>query len=68
MSVTFKVVQLIDRLRIQNFFMEKDSKVLLNFQFDPSKIEHFIDSKLKGHGKKYKPSDFEESCLRDLDF
>jgi len=68
MSVTFKVVQLIDRLRIQKFFMEKDSKVLLNFQFDPSKIENFIDNKLKVHGKKYKPNDFEESCLRDLDF
>ncbi len=68
MSVTFKVVELIDRLHIQKFFMEKDNKVLLNIKFDPAKIESFIDSKLKVHGKGYKPNDFEESCIRDLDF
>jgi hypothetical protein len=67
MSVTFKVVELIDRLHLQSFFMEKDNKVLLNISLDPTKIERFLDHKLKLNGKHYTPNEFELSCIEDLE-
>jgi hypothetical protein len=67
MSVTFKIVELIDRLHLQNFFMEMDNKVLLNISLDPSKIEKFLDHKLKLNGQNYRPNEFELNCIRDLE-
>lgn len=67
MSITFKVVQLIDRLHLQSFFMEKDNKVLLNLALDPSKIESYLDHKLRLKGKSYQPNEFELKCIQDLE-
>ncbi len=67
MSVVFKVVEIVDRLHLQKFFMEKDNKVLLNLSLDPSKVEEFIDQKLRLKGKNYRPNQFELDCIRELE-
>lgn len=68
MSITLKLVALVDRLHLQNFFMEKDNKVMLNLSFDPNKIESLIDQYFTSKGKAYKPNEFEESCIKDLEY
>jgi hypothetical protein len=67
MSITLKLVELVDKLHLQNFFMEKENKVMLNFSFNPNRIEDVIDSLLKSKGKTYMPSKLEEDVLSELD-
>jgi len=67
MSITLKLVELVDKLRLQNFFMEKDNKVMLNLSFDPNKIEDILDNVLPNRGQRYQPSDFEKDCIQDLE-
>ena len=67
MSVTFKIIELIDRLHLQKFFMEKDNKILLNISIDPNRIEELIDRTLKPRGKNYKPNQFELDCINELE-
>jgi NAD-specific glutamate dehydrogenase len=67
MSITLKLVALVDKLQLQNFFMEKENKVMLNLSFDPSRIEDLIDSVLSTKGHSYKPSKFELDVLNELD-
>lgn len=67
MSVTLKVVSLIDKLHLQNFFMEKDNKVMLNFSFNPSQLEDLIDDVLKVEGKSYRPNQFEIDVINELE-
>lgn len=67
MSTTLKLVELVDKLRLQKFFMEKDNKVMLNLSFDPKKIESILDQVFPTKGKAYEPNDFEKDCIRDLE-
>ena len=67
MSITLKVVSLIDKLHLQSFFMEKDNKVMLNLSFNPSAIEDVIDDVLKVDGHAYRPSQFEIDVLSELE-
>lgn len=67
MSITLKLVELVDKLHLQNFFMEKENKVMLNVSFDPSRIEELIDGLLPTKGNSYKPSQFEIDVLKELD-
>jgi hypothetical protein len=67
MSITLKVVSLIDKLHLQSFFMEKDNKVMLNLSFNPSAIEDVIDDVLKVDGHAYRPNQFEIDVLSELE-
>ena len=67
MSITLKLVELVDRLHLQSFFMEKENKVMLNLSFNPSRIEDVIDGLLKTKGKSYMPSRLEEDVLSELE-
>jgi len=68
MSITLKIVNLIDKLRLQRFFMEEDNKVMLNFILSPDHIEDLIDDTLKVDGKTYSPSQFEMEVLKELEW
>tara|TARA_Y100000385_G_C12963841_1_gene580940 strand:+ start:196 stop:402 length:207 start_codon:yes stop_codon:yes gene_type:complete len=68
MSITLKIVNLIDKLRLQRFFMEEDNKVMLNFILSPDHIEDLIDDTLKVDGKTYSPNQFEMEILKDLEW
>lgn len=67
MSITLKVVSLIDKLHLQNFFMEKDNKVMLNLTIRPDHIEEVIDDVLKVDGNAYCPNQFEIDVLKELE-
>ena len=67
MSLTIKLVSLIDKLHLQSFFIEKENRVMINFSINPSKIEEFIDDHIKVDGKKYEPNQFELDVLAELE-
>ena len=67
MSITLKLVALVDKLHLQSFFMEKENKVMLNLTFDPSRLEDIINGLLPTKGHSYKPSKFELDVLSELD-
>lgn len=67
MSITLKVVSLIDKLRLQNFFMEKDNQVMLNLSFNPSAMEDLIDDVFKVDGASYRPNQFEIDVINELE-
>lgn len=67
MSITLKVVRLLDKLNLQHFFMEKDNKVMLNLTIKPDLIEDTIDDILKVNGKAYRPNQFEIDILKELE-
>lgn len=67
MSITLKVISLIDKLQLQQFFTEKDNKVMLNLSFDPKHLEDLIDKILKVDGHEYCPNQFEKDCLKELE-
>ena len=68
MSLTIKLVSLIDKLRLQSFFVQQDNKVMLNLSINPEKIEEFIDDTFKVNGKKYQPNQLEVDVMKELDF
>ena len=68
MSVTLKVVELIDRLHLNNYFIEKDNRVYLKaLEFNPAKLESILDKVIKVKGKDYNPNEFELNCIRELE-
>lgn len=71
MSITLKVVDLIDRLNIQSYFLEKENKLQftpIKISFDSIKIERRIESLIKVNGNSYKMNQFEKDILKELDF
>lgn len=71
MSITLKLVDLVDRLKIQQFFIEKEDKTYflpLKFQINGEKIESTLDRMIKVKGRSYQMNDFEKQCLEELDF
>jgi hypothetical protein len=67
MSITLKLVELVDKLHLQSFFMEKENKVMLNIKFDPSRFEDLINRVLPTKGHSYKPNQFELDVLDELE-
>jgi hypothetical protein len=67
MSITLRIISLIDKLHLQQFFTEKDNKVLLNLSFDPNHLEQLVDKVLKVDGKEYCPNQFEKDCIKELE-
>ena len=69
MTLTMRVVNLVDKLRLQKFFVEKDNKAHLKFvEFSPARIEEALDKIIRTKGKAYRPNQFEKDCLKELDF
>ena len=69
MTTTMRIVNLVDKLKLQNFFFEKDNKaVLVLGEFNVARLEEKIDKLFKTKGKAYVPNDFEKECLKELDF
>lgn len=69
MTVTMRVVNLVDKLKLQKFFVEKDNKAHLKFaEFSPAKLEELLDKAFKTKGRPYTPNQLEQDILKELDF
>ncbi len=70
MSITLRLVNLIDKLQIQNYFIEKDNKTIFTpvlIKFNTEALEKAADKVIRTKGKPYKINDLEKSMLNDLD-
>lgn len=68
MSVTLRVVNLVDKLRLQSFFVEQNNVVNFTLaKFKPDSVEKIIDKLLPTKGRKYKPSHLEIEAIRELE-
>jgi hypothetical protein len=70
MSITLKLVHLIDKLNIQSYFIEKNDRTYfmpIQFKFNTNKLEALTDKLIKVKGRAYKVNDLEKSILNDLD-
>ena len=66
---TMRIINLVDKLQLQKFFVEKDNKAHFKFaEFSPARLEELLDRLLRTQGKSYQPDDFEKQCLKELDF
>jgi len=71
MSITLKVVNLVDRLHLQNYFVEKEDRLLfapIRISLNERFLEEKIDKLFKLKGKPYSSNQFEQDCLKELDF
>ena len=69
MTITMRIVSLVDKLKLQKFFVEKDNKAHFKFaEFSPARLEETIDKLLRTKGNPYQPNQFEKDCLKELDF
>lgn len=70
MSITLKLVHLIDKLNLQSYFVEKNDRTYftpIQFKFDTNKIEALTDKLIKVKGRAYKLNNLEKNILNDLD-
>tara|TARA_B100001971_G_C18268008_1_gene596124 strand:+ start:56902 stop:57114 length:213 start_codon:yes stop_codon:yes gene_type:complete len=68
MSITLKMVELVDKLRLTQLFIEENNRVHLKFtEFNPQKLEVLLDAFIKTRGKEYNPDEFELNCIRELE-
>ena len=71
MSITLKIVDLMDKLKIQNYFVERDNRTYftpVRIKFNSSSIESFIDKVINVDGRAYQMNELEEKVLKELDF
>lgn len=71
MSITLKIVNLIDRLKLQHYFIEKNNKTYftpINISFSEDKLESILDKVIRTKGNAYKMNDLEKEVLKELDF
>lgn len=71
MSITMKIVRLIDKLKLNQYFVQKDNRIYfspIHIKFNADVIENGLDSLLKVDGKPYVADDFEKEVLKELDF
>jgi hypothetical protein len=71
MSITLKIVDLLDKFKVQHYFIEKDNKAYFTpmmIKFNPSQLEFLIEKFVSVDGNAYKMNDLEEKVLRELDF
>ncbi len=71
MSITLKVIDLIDRLKVQRFFIEKNNKTYFSpifINFNPENFEKIADHLVSSKGKPYEPNDLEKAICKELDF
>lgn len=71
MSITIKVVELIDKLKLNHYFVEKNNATYfrpITIKFNSDVIENVIDKVISVDGKAYKPNKMEQDVLKELDF
>lgn len=71
MSITLKIVDLLDKLKVQKFFIEKNNKTYfapIRIKLNQSQIENIADKVFKVKGNAYKMNDFEKEILEELKF
>lgn len=69
-SITLKVCYLVDRLKLQSFFIEKNEKVVftpIHIQINIEKIEKLTDFVLSAKGRPYQANQFEKDILAELE-
>lgn len=68
MTLTAKIVNFLDKVKIEKLFIEDDKKVSLKLiSFNPQFIEKSLNKVLKTNGHFYHMSDFEKEVLRELE-
>lgn len=67
MSVTTKVIQFVDKLKLNKFFTERNGKVYFQLAFNPKKFESIIDKTLRVNGRPYKVTELEKQALEELE-
>lgn len=71
MSITLKIINIVDKLKLQNYFLEQQNRVMfmpIRLEVNEQFITEKFDQLLNTEGQPYEISDFERSCLNDLDF
>jgi hypothetical protein len=71
MSITLRIVDLIDKLKVQSFFVERNHKTYftpINISFNQNQLEKVTDKLFNVDGNAYKMNDFEKKVLQELDF
>lgn len=71
MSITLKIVDLIDKLKVQHYFIEKNNNTYfrpIQIKFNASHVEEMIEKVVNVDGNTYKMNDLEKNILKDLDF
>ncbi len=71
MSITLRIVDFLDKLKVQKFFIEKDNRTYftpIQISFNQNQLEHLSEKFLKVKGNAYKMNDFEKKILKELDF
>lgn len=71
MGITLRVVSLIDKLHLQNYFVEREDRVFfapIRISLNERILEQKLDHLFKLKGKAYKMNQFEKNCLKELDF
>lgn len=71
MSITLKIVDLLDRFKVQSFFIERNQKTYftpIRISFNQSQLEKVTDKFFKVKGNAYKMNDLEKEILEELDF
>lgn len=68
MSITLKVIELVDKLKLTHYFIEENNRVHLSFtEFDPQKVEKVLNKLVPIKGEQYNPNEFELNCIRELE-
>ena len=71
MSLTLKLIYLIDKFKLGHYFAEEKKTGHIGikvFEFDPAKLEKRIDQIIKTKGHAYAPNELEQKIMEELNF
>jgi hypothetical protein len=71
MSLTLRVVEILDRLHVEKYFVEKDQEVFfrpLTIKINTNAIRTAFNKVCSIDGNAYKTNHFEDKVLEELDF
>ncbi len=71
MSLTLRIVEILDRLHVEKYFIEKDQEVYfrpLQVKVNTNAIRNTFNKFCNVNGNAYIQNDFEKKVLEELDF
>ena len=71
MSITIKIVEVIDKLKLNHYFVQRNNNTYfrpITIKLNTDLIEKAVDKAVNTNGKSYKPSQLEKDVLKELDF
>lgn len=71
MSITMRIVNLIDRLKLNQYFIEREDKAYfspIHIKINTRSIENFIDHLVKVDGRPYRPNEMEKEVIKELEY